>query len=250
MHRWFRFCAVIALVVFIHPSHAQEGVSQNGTSEVAEGITTVKPPEPATPSGPKISKHNLRPTQFQIIEHQIDLLKQKLDQQGQVIADQNRQISEQSDAQMRQLAKLNEENKAEIAQLRASVAQLTQVLQQSLKTGAKTNLPEVSTNSRVNLGPEASQRQVAGVSMEDSKNEPVTTAIVPEAVPAGPVHVIKKGENLTSIARQYGITVAELLNLNKISDERKLRIGQTLSLPDKPSPETEISPQNQPQKIR
>ncbi len=51
------------------------------------------------------------------------------------------------------------------------------------------------------------------------------------AFPAGPVHVVAKGETLTAIAKRYKVTVPELLKVNKIADVRKLQIGQTLVLP-------------------
>ncbi len=54
----------------------------------------------------------------------------------------------------------------------------------------------------------------------------------PKAEPAdGKRHVVIKGETLTSIAKQYSITLAELKKANKDVDERKLQIGQTLTIP-------------------
>jgi len=44
-------------------------------------------------------------------------------------------------------------------------------------------------------------------------------------------HVVTKGETLTSIAKHYKTTVAELLKLNKIENDRMLQIGQTLVIP-------------------
>jgi hypothetical protein len=52
-------------------------------------------------------------------------------------------------------------------------------------------------------------------------------------VQPGETHVVSKGETLTSIARHYKIGVAELLQANKIVDDRKLQIGQTLVIPAK-----------------
>ena len=52
-----------------------------------------------------------------------------------------------------------------------------------------------------------------------------------ELVTAGPKHAVAKGETLTSIARQYNIPLAELKNANKIDNERKLQIGQILTIP-------------------
>jgi LysM repeat protein len=69
--------------------------------------------------------------------------------------------------------------------------------------------------------------------------EPTATA-----APAGPVHVVAKGETLTAIAKRYKLTVPDLLKVNKISDVRKLQIGQTLALP--PGAKLQESPTPQP----
>lgn len=46
-------------------------------------------------------------------------------------------------------------------------------------------------------------------------------------------HLVAKGETLTSIARQYKIAVGDLQTANKIENDRKLQIGQTLVIPAK-----------------
>ena len=48
---------------------------------------------------------------------------------------------------------------------------------------------------------------------------------------AAPKHTVAKGETLTSIAKVYNVTVSDLLKLNKIENDRKLQIGQTLTIP-------------------
>ncbi len=79
--------------------------------------------------------------------------------------------------------------------------------------------------------------------------EPVTEGAKTEAAPKaeavapkpdgvdGPKHVVVKGETLTSIAKQYNITITELKTANKIENERKLQIGQTLTIPATKPPE-------------
>jgi len=47
----------------------------------------------------------------------------------------------------------------------------------------------------------------------------------------GKRHVVIKGETLTSIAKHYSMTLTELKKANKEVDERKLQIGQTLTIP-------------------
>ena len=63
------------------------------------------------------------------------------------------------------------------------------------------------------------------------------------AVP-GTKHVVAKGETLTSIAKQYNISLNDLKNANRIGDERKLQIGQILSVPAPKAPETSDKKEN------
>jgi LysM repeat protein len=44
-------------------------------------------------------------------------------------------------------------------------------------------------------------------------------------------HVVAKGETLIQIAKEYGVTVEDIEQLNKITDAKKLQIGQTLKIP-------------------
>jgi LysM repeat protein len=44
-------------------------------------------------------------------------------------------------------------------------------------------------------------------------------------------HVVAKGDTLSTIATKYGVSVADLRKANHIQDERKLPVGQTLTIP-------------------
>ena len=68
---------------------------------------------------------------------------------------------------------------------------------------------------------------------------PVPAAAEPPKAEAvnGVRHVVAKGETLTSIAKHYNIPLAELLKANKDVNDRKLQIGQTISVPVKNPPE-------------
>jgi LysM repeat protein len=48
-------------------------------------------------------------------------------------------------------------------------------------------------------------------------------------------HVVAKGETLGEIAAKYGVGVAALKSANHISDDRKLSVGRTLSIPGSPA---------------
>jgi murein DD-endopeptidase MepM/ murein hydrolase activator NlpD len=45
------------------------------------------------------------------------------------------------------------------------------------------------------------------------------------------VHVVRRGDTVYSLARQYGVGVEEILTLNAISDPRRIREGQRLRIP-------------------
>jgi LysM repeat protein len=57
------------------------------------------------------------------------------------------------------------------------------------------------------------------------------TAPAPKAEPAHPRHIVVKGDTFTSVAKQYGISIADLQKANKEVNERKIQIGQSLNLP-------------------
>lgn len=63
----------------------------------------------------------------------------------------------------------------------------------------------------------------------------VTPAPTPETPTPEPTrfltHILKAGENLTSIANEYGTTVEALMAVNHIEDPRSLRPGQELFVP-------------------
>lgn len=58
----------------------------------------------------------------------------------------------------------------------------------------------------------------------------------PTAMGGVRTHVVAKGETLIQIAKQYGVTVDDIEQLNKIQDAKKLQIGQTLKIPGSGSP--------------
>jgi LysM repeat protein len=53
------------------------------------------------------------------------------------------------------------------------------------------------------------------------------------AKPVGSTYVVAKGDNPVTIAKKFGVRSEELLKLNGIEDPKKLKIGQTLQVPEK-----------------
>jgi LysM repeat protein len=94
------------------------------------------------------------------------------------------------------------------------------------------------------LGSEMERRgQVpAAPSTAVNTEEPVPAAApAPKVVaPAGEapaaVHIVVKGDSLDKIAKQHSTTIADLMKLNKITDPKKLQIGQQINLPPQAAP--------------
>lgn len=49
---------------------------------------------------------------------------------------------------------------------------------------------------------------------------------------AGTYYVVKPGDTLSHIAIKYQVAISEIMDINGIDDERSLRVGQALFLPD------------------
>ena len=62
----------------------------------------------------------------------------------------------------------------------------------------------------------------------------------------GNTHIVARGETLTSIAKQYKVTVDDLQRVNHIEDGRRLQAGQSITIPTGPvqpgSPSPSASP--------
>jgi LysM repeat protein len=67
----------------------------------------------------------------------------------------------------------------------------------------------------------------------------------PKAEPGQPRHIVVKGDTFTSVARQYGISIADLQKANKEVNERKIQIGQSLNLP--PNAQLKTTPSTTPE---
>lgn len=121
----------------------------------------------------------------------------------------------------------------EIQELREAVAQ------QSKQLEALT--AQVTKLNQTLEGQKAPAPSPAVAATETPAAAPVSEIPRAEAVPK---HVVAKGETLTSIAKLYSIPITELQKLNKIENDRKLQIGQSLTLPSPVTPKpTEPNPE-------
>ncbi len=58
-------------------------------------------------------------------------------------------------------------------------------------------------------------------------------AATPKPTASGATYLVKQGDTLGGIASQYGVTVSALKTVNHIVDEKKLAVGQELTIPSK-----------------
>jgi LysM repeat protein len=138
--------------------------------------------------------------------------------------------------EVRALRLMVEKQSREIDDLRLAIEELTKVVQ--ARDGTKPAAPPAHP-------PEAA----APAAPKPEPPAPAPTAPPPEprverAEPAGVQHTVAKGETLTSIAKHYNVSIAELHKANKVVDERKLQIGQVLQIPTKPAEPTTDKKEN------
>lgn len=210
---------------------------------------------------PTPGKHQLRPTPLQIANHRIKRLNERINTQNNRLAQleetlgkrdaqitaQEEQIKELMDKQTKaearlqamfdQIATVSREVEGIASLQNAHAARSARAAQQAMRGGQ--HIPQGQQR--------APQVQVEGAPIQNGnipRAIPVSSAPgTPPAAEAKPeptvqpppdgsiVYEIKAGDNLTRIARAHGTTVAEILKFNKITDERKLQIGQALHIP-------------------
>ena len=198
---------------------------------------------PSTPKGTRsgddvpISKHQLKASPTQILQHTVEEQGKQLDQLGAQIEAQTKQI-DAGNKQLEELTKRAELQSKQIETLNADLNRLTTVL---LAHSTENVVPAASPQPHV-AAPTVQTSPTPATEPPVAKAEPAAAEPDVTTAPDGtPTHVVKRGENLITIARQHNTSVSELLKLNKIEDERKLQIGQTLLLP-KPLPHKPENP--------
>jgi len=114
-----------------------------------------------------------------------------------------------------ELRKLIMEQKDQIARLTTEVARANALLDGLRPMAAAPAIPPAAAGTPA----------VASVATPAEPARPTVVAPPPK------VHVVVKGDSLEKIAKQHGIATIDLQKLNKISDPKKLQIGQSLILP-------------------
>jgi LysM repeat protein len=146
-------------------------------------------------------------------------------------------------------AALAQDKRAESAKSEALTLKAQMVEFENLKAEIKAQEEKIDrlTQEVSKLAESLKQKSAAPV----AKAEPVPTAALPNpsATPASAgvdnptpadatntkTHIVAKGETLTQISKQYGVSVEDIEQLNKIGDAKKLQAGQTIKIPASPA---------------
>lgn len=114
------------------------------------------------------------------------------------------------------------------AQLKAQEARIDKLSQEINK------LTDAIKQQRPGTPPAPAPAPAASPAPSPSAIAPATVG-VERALPVEPAntrtHTVARGETLTQIAKQYGVTVEDIEHLNRIGDAKKLQAGQTIKIP-------------------
>ena len=105
-----------------------------------------------------------------------------------------------------------------------------------------TSVARVTPTATDTPGPTATRRATFTPVPATPSNTPT-----PTVTPTPIIYVIKKGDTLLVIGRQFGVSVGDLQQTNGITDPRRLRIGQEIIIPlrkadDRPTPVPTATP--------
>lgn len=84
---------------------------------------------------------------------------------------------------------------------------------------------------------------LAGTAAPGETPGPEATAAAPETTetPEGTIYVVKAGDTLSTIAQQYGVTIEDLIAVNRLTDPNLLRVGQILIIPTSGAAQTAVA---------
>jgi LysM repeat protein len=121
-------------------------------------------------------------------------------------------------------------------------AQVTELQKLSQEITAQADKIDRLTQEVATLTEALKQKAAPPVARAEPASTPTPPPAIPEPTTAGvdkPIadsantktHVVAKGETLTQISKQYGVSVEDIEQLNKIGDAKKLQAGQTIRIP-------------------
>ena len=95
------------------------------------------------------------------------------------------------------------------------------------------SLPSSPSSTMVGVAPAETKPQTTPANPPAAQKTSAKTQT--KVSDSGKTYIVAKGDNPVTIAKKFKVSYDDLLALNHIDDPRKLKIGQKLSIPDKPS---------------
>lgn len=91
----------------------------------------------------------------------------------------------------------------------------------------------VEVSKQIEALAKETQRAIDAISKAQSATPSITTRkeFTNDYPETGFPHVVKSGETISGIARQYGSTIQDIINANQIANARGLRAGETIFVP-------------------
>jgi LysM repeat protein len=96
-----------------------------------------------------------------------------------------------------------------------------------------------SSSSPITVGVARVETKPQTVLTTSSTAQKTTAKTQTKVLDSGKTYVVAKGDNPVTIAKKFKVFYDDLVVLNHIDDPRKLKIGQKLLIPTKPTKKTE-----------
>ncbi len=128
-----------------------------------------------------------------------------------------------------QLQKQASNNFATVAQLDQTIAQINRTLQAGLADQKNDILRQVAAQIK-QLG-QQTNAALDALARGQATRPPVQTTFSEDFPKEGINYTIQSGDTLSGIAQKTNSSVQDIVNANKISDPTKIRVGQTLFIP-------------------
>lgn len=127
-------------------------------------------------------------------------------------------------------AKANQ-NYVTVAQLNETVADLNRSLQSGLATQKREVLQQVASQME-RLGKQT-QAALDAIARGQATRPAVQTDFKDDFPKQGVNYTVQAGDTLSAIAAKLNASVPDIINANRITDPTKIRVGQTLFIPQK-----------------
>ena len=116
-----------------------------------------------------------------------------------------------------------------LEQLNIAIASINRTTQSALAEQKRETLEQVS--ARIEKLAKQTQAAIDAVAKSQATRPAVQTSFSEEFPKEGINYTVQTGDTLSGIAKKHGAKLSDIRNANKITDDSKVRVGQTLFIP-------------------